>query len=110
MVAYDKENIFAKIIRGEIPCSTVYEDDHVLAFKDIQPKRRVHVLIIPKGHYLDMTDFSENASDAEILAYTRAIAKVADKLGVAEGGYRLIARKSPTCISTSSAASRRGRC
>lgn len=90
-MAYDDTNIFAKIIRGEIPCSTVYEDDHVLAFKDIQPKRRVHVLIIPKGHYLDMTDFSENASDAEILAYTRAIAKVADKLGVAEGGYRLIA-------------------
>lgn len=90
-MAYDENNIFARIIRGEIPCSTVYEDDHVLAFKDIQPQRRVHVLIIPKGHYVDMSDFSENASDAEILAYTRAIRKVADKLGVTADGYRLIA-------------------
>ncbi|UTW51754.1 histidine triad nucleotide-binding protein [bacterium SCSIO 12827] len=90
-MAYDENNIFARIIRGEIPCSTVYEDDHVLAFKDIQPQRRVHVLIIPKGHYVDMSDFSENASDAEILAYTRAIKKVADTLGVTEEGYRLIA-------------------
>ncbi|PIW29703.1 MAG: histidine triad nucleotide-binding protein [Rhodospirillales bacterium CG15_BIG_FIL_POST_REV_8_21_14_020_66_15] len=90
-MAYDENNIFARIIRGEIPCSTVYEDQHVLAFKDIQPKRRVHVLIIPKGHYLDMTDFAENASDAEIVAYARAVKKVADKLGIAETGYRLIA-------------------
>ncbi|HBC08845.1 MAG TPA: histidine triad nucleotide-binding protein [Rhodospirillaceae bacterium] len=90
-MAYDENNIFARIIRGEIPCSTVYEDDHVLAFKDIQPQRRIHVLVIPKGHYVDMSDFSENASDAEILAYTRAIKKVADKLGVTEDGYRLIA-------------------
>ncbi|MAN80936.1 MAG: histidine triad nucleotide-binding protein [Rhodospirillaceae bacterium] len=89
-MAYDDSNIFARIIRGEIPCSTVYEDDHVLAFKDIQPQRRVHVLIIPKGHYVDMTDFSANASDAEIVAYTRAISRVAEKLGVAENGYRLI--------------------
>jgi diadenosine tetraphosphate (Ap4A) HIT family hydrolase len=90
-MAYDENNIFAKIIRGEIPCSTVYEDKHVLAFKDIEPKRAVHVLVIPKGHYEDISDFSENASDEEIIAYTRAIKKVADKLGVVEGGYRLIA-------------------
>ncbi|MEQ8229080.1 MAG: histidine triad nucleotide-binding protein [Rhodospirillales bacterium] len=90
-MAYDKDNIFAKIIRGEIPCDTVYEDDHVLAFKDIQPQRNVHVLVIPKGPYEDMTAFAQQASEAEIVAYTRAIGKIAEKLGVDGDGYRLIA-------------------
>ena len=90
-MAYDKNNIFAKIIRGEIPCNTVYEDDHVLAFKDIQPQRNIHVLVIPKGPYEDMTAFSAQASDAEIVAYIRAIRIVAEKLGVDADGYRLIA-------------------
>jgi len=90
-MAYDPNNIFAKILRGEIPCVKVYEDDHVLAFKDIQPKRNVHVLVIPKGPYEDMTAFAEKATDAEIAAYTRAVAKIARELKVAEKGYRLIA-------------------
>ena len=90
-MAYDPDNIFAKILRGEIPCAKVYEDDHVLAFKDIQPQRKVHVLVVPKGPYEDFTAFAANASEAEIVAYIRAIAKVAEDLGVAADGYRLIA-------------------
>ena len=90
-MAYDRNNIFAKIIRGEIPCSTVYEDDHVLAFKDIEPKRNIQVLVIPKGPYEDMTTFAAQASEAEIVAYVRAIGLVAEKLGVDVDGYRLIA-------------------
>ncbi|MAO54922.1 MAG: histidine triad nucleotide-binding protein [Rhodospirillaceae bacterium] len=90
-MAYDRNNIFARIIRGEIPCSTVYEDDHVLAFKDIEPKRNIHVLVIPKGPYEDMTAFAAQASEAEIVAYIRAIGLVAEKLGVDVDGYRLIA-------------------
>ena len=89
-MAYDRNNIFARIIRGEIPCSTVYEDDHVLAFKDIEPKRNIHVLVIPKGPYEDMTAFAAQASEAEIVAYIRAIGLVAEKLGVDVDGYRLI--------------------
>jgi diadenosine tetraphosphate (Ap4A) HIT family hydrolase len=91
MTGYDMNNIFAKIIRGEIPCDKVYEDDHVLAFRDIRPQARVHALIIPKGAYVSAQDFSAKASDAEQVAFTRAIAKVAEKLGLAVTGYRLIA-------------------
>lgn len=90
-MAYDSNNIFAKILRGEIPCAKVYEDDHVLAFKDIQPQRAVHVLIVPKGPYEDMTAFCDTASDAEIAGYFRAFSKIARDLGVAGDGYRLIA-------------------
>lgn len=89
-MAYDRENIFAKIIRGEIPNNTVYEDDHVLAFKDITPQAPVHVLIIPKGDYEDLNDFSENASDEELVAYLRAFSKVAKEAGVDGDGYRTI--------------------
>lgn len=94
-MAYDENNIFAKIIRGEIPCDKVYEDDHVLAFRDIQPQRNVHVLILPKGPYEDMTAFAETASDAEVVALTRAVARIARDLGVADDGYRLIANAGP---------------
>jgi hypothetical protein len=73
-MSYDMNNIFAKIIRGEIPSDKVYEDEHVLAFKDIRPQAKVHVLIIPKGPYVSSQDFSEKASDAEIIAFNRAIA------------------------------------
>jgi len=90
-MAYDKDNIFAKILRGEIPCNKVYENDHVLAFRDVNPQAPVHVLIIPKGAYLSSTEFSQRASDAEIAGFTRAIAEVARREGVAESGYRLIA-------------------
>jgi histidine triad (HIT) family protein len=90
-MAYDPNNIFAKILRGEIPCDKVYEDEHVLAFRDIRPQAKVHALIIPKGAYLSAQDFTEKASDAEIVAFDRAIGKVARKLGVQDSGYRLIA-------------------
>jgi diadenosine tetraphosphate (Ap4A) HIT family hydrolase len=90
-MSYDMNNIFAKILRGEIPSDKVYEDEHVLAFKDIQPKAKVHVLVIPKGPYVLAQDFSEKASDGEIVAFHRAIAKVAKAAGVAVTGYRVIA-------------------
>lgn len=90
-MAYDDNNVFAKILRGEIPCRKVFEDEHVLAFEDIDPKRPVHVLIIPKGHYTDATDFGENASDTEIAALHRAIARIARETSVANTGYRVIA-------------------
>jgi diadenosine tetraphosphate (Ap4A) HIT family hydrolase len=90
-MGYDMNNIFAKIIRGEIPSDKVYEDEHVLAFKDIRPQAKVHVLIIPKGPYVSAQDFSEKASDAEIVAVNRAIGKVAKGSGLALTGYRVIA-------------------
>ena len=66
-MSYDKNNIFAKILRGEIPCKKVYENDHVLAFHDINPQKKVHVLVIPKGEYVDLDDFNSKASDKEIV-------------------------------------------
>lgn len=94
-MAYDKNNIFARILRGEIPCNKVYEDDHVLAFKDIHPQAKVHVLVIPKGAYVSSQDFAAQASDAEIAAFMRAVARVAQDLGVAESGYRVISNSGP---------------
>ncbi|MGE0650297.1 MAG: histidine triad nucleotide-binding protein [Alphaproteobacteria bacterium] len=90
-MAYDPDNIFARILRGDIPCKKVYEDDHVLAFFDIAPKAPMHVLVIPKGAYVSHDDFSANATDAEIAALTRAAGKIARDLGLAGEGYRLIA-------------------
>lgn len=90
-MAYDENNIFAKILRGEIPCSKVYEDDHVLAFHDIQPQTRVHVLVIPKGAYVSFADFSAKASEAEIAGFIRAAGKIAKDLGVEDDGYRVLA-------------------
>ena len=90
-MAYDPNHVFAKILRGEIPCDKVYEDEHTLAFRDIAPKAPVHVLVIPKGAYVSWTDFSEKASDAEVAALIRAVGKVARDLGVAEDGYRTLA-------------------
>jgi histidine triad (HIT) family protein len=90
-MSYDMNNIFARIIRGEIPCDKIYEDDHVLAFRDIRPQAKVHALVIPKGPYVSAQDFSEKASDAEIAGFTRAIAKVAKEIGVSVTGYRVIA-------------------
>jgi histidine triad (HIT) family protein len=90
-MSYDSENIFAKILRGEIPCDKVYENDHALAFNDIGPQAPVHVLIIPKGPYLSSNEFSADATDAELAGFMRAIHAVAEKSGVLESGYRLIA-------------------
>ncbi|TDI65106.1 MAG: histidine triad nucleotide-binding protein [Alphaproteobacteria bacterium] len=89
-MSYDRENIFAKILRGEIPCDKVYEDAHVLAFNDINPRRPVHVLVIPKGNYVCHDDFAAHASDAEIAGFTRAVAAIARQRGIDESGYRLI--------------------
>ena len=81
-MAYDDNNVFAKILRGEIPCDKVYEDEHVLAFRDIQPQTRVHVLVIPKGAYVSFADFSQQAGEAEITGFFRAAGKIAKDLGV----------------------------
>lgn len=92
---YDDQNVFAKILRGEIPNRTVLETEHSLAFHDIRPQAPVHVLVIPKGPYVNFDHFGSAASDAEIADFTRTIARLCDALGVAPGGqgggYRLIA-------------------
>jgi histidine triad (HIT) family protein len=88
---YDDANIFARILRGEIPNRTVYEDEWVLAFHDINAQAPTHVLVIPKGKYVSFADFSAKASDAEIGGFMRAVGKVAKALGLEEPGYRLIA-------------------
>jgi diadenosine tetraphosphate (Ap4A) HIT family hydrolase len=88
---YDDQNIFAKILRGEIPNRTVYEDEWALAFHDINPQAPEHVLVIPKGAYVCWDDFSAKASDAEIAGFTRAVGHVARELGLVEPGYRLLA-------------------
>jgi histidine triad (HIT) family protein len=88
---YDDQNIFAKILRREIPNNTVYEDDHVLAFQDINPQSPYHVLLIPKGAYVSWDDFTTIASDAEIAAFARAAGIIAREAGLVETGYRLIA-------------------
>ena len=91
---YDEQNIFAKIIRGEIPCKKIYEDDFILSFHDINPQKKIHALVIPKGKYTDLDDFSENATNEEIAGLIKGITTVAKKLGISsiEGnGYRALA-------------------
>lgn len=88
---YDENNIFARILRGELPCSKVYEDEHVLAFNDINPLSPTHVLVIPKGAYVSWDDFSERGSAEEIAALARAVGKIAREAGLVERGYRLLA-------------------
>lgn len=92
---YDSENIFAKILRGEIPNRTVYEDDFALAFHDINPQAPTHILVIPKGAYVSWDDFSAKASDAEIAGFIRAVGHVARAAGLVEPGYRLLANTGP---------------
>jgi histidine triad (HIT) family protein len=89
--AYDDNNIFARIIRGEIPSNKVYEDEQVLAFHDINPLAPTHILVIPKGPYVSWDDFSERASEAEIAALVRAVGKIAREAGAVASGYRLLA-------------------
>lgn len=90
-MAYDPQNVFARILRGEIPCRKAYEDEWSLAFHDINPLAPVHVLVIPKGAYVSMADFTAAASDAEIAGFFRAVGKVARDLGLDAGGYRMLA-------------------
>ncbi len=87
---YDDGNIFARILRGEIPCNKVHEDQWALAFHDINPQAPVHVLVIPKGRYCSFADFSANAGAEEIAGFTRAVGKVAKDLGLEEQGYRVL--------------------
>jgi histidine triad (HIT) family protein len=88
---YDPDNIFARILRGEIPCDTVYEDDYALAFHDIARQAPTHILVIPRGAYVGWDDFSATASEAEIAGFVRAVGIVARDLGLVEHGYRLLA-------------------
>jgi diadenosine tetraphosphate (Ap4A) HIT family hydrolase len=90
-MAYDPNNIFARILRGEIPCKKVFENEHVLAFHDINPQAPLHILVIPKGAYVSIDDFSAKASPDEITAFVRAIGDIARQEGVAESGYRILA-------------------
>ena len=89
---YDKNNIFSKILRGEITCKKIYEDDYILAFHDINPQKKIHALIIPKGEYVNLDDFSSKASEKEIIGLIKGIGTVAKKLGISEvvkgKGYR----------------------
>jgi histidine triad (HIT) family protein len=87
---YDDQNVFAKILRGEIPNRTVYEDEFALAFHDIAPQAPIHILVIPKGPYVSWNDFTAMASDSEIAGYVRAVGHVARTQGLVEPGYRLL--------------------
>ena len=91
---YDSNNIFAKILRGEIPCKKIYEDEYILSFYDINPQKKIHVLVIPKGKYVDLDDFSTNASNEEIIGLIKGVTTVAKKLGISSidgKGYRALA-------------------
>lgn len=90
-MAYDPNNVFAKILRGEIPCKKVYEDNFALAFHDINPQAPTHVLVIPKGPYVSFDDFSADAPAELVSGFIRAVGTVARQLGLAEPGYRLMA-------------------
>jgi histidine triad (HIT) family protein len=92
---YDDSNIFARILRGEIPSNTVYEDERVLAFHDINPLAPTHILVIPKGPYVSWDDFSEKASDEEIATLVRAVGKIAREANLVEDGYRVLANVGP---------------
>ena len=93
-MSYDDNNIFAKILRGEIPCKKIYEDDYVLSFYDINPQKKIQALVIPKRRYMDLDDFNSKASDKEIIGLIKGISTVAKKLGISVDtgkGYRAIA-------------------
>jgi len=91
-MSYDKNNIFAKILREEIPCKKVYENEYVLSFYDINPQKKIHVLVIPKGEYVDLEDFTNKASDKEIVEFNKAITYIVKMLKISnqEGGYRVL--------------------
>jgi diadenosine tetraphosphate (Ap4A) HIT family hydrolase len=90
-MAYDRDNVFAKILRGEIPCQRVYEDEYALAFRDINPLAPVHVLVVPKGEYASMDDFSSQAPADQVAGFFRAVGAAARTLGLSENGYRFLA-------------------
>jgi histidine triad (HIT) family protein len=93
-MSYDENNIFAKILRGDIPCNKIYEDEFVLSFHDINPQKKIHALVIPKGKFVDLDEFSSNASSEEIVGLIKGINIVAKKLGISTEvgkGYRALA-------------------
>ena len=92
---YDDDNIFARILRGEIPSTKIYEDEWAYAFSDINPQAKLHVLVIPKGRYVSWDDFSANATTEEIAGFIRAVGHVARTHGLVEPGYRLLANVGP---------------
>ena len=87
---YDQNNIFAKILRGEAKCNKIYEDDYILAFHDITPSAPVHAIVIPKGEYISLDDFAHDAGVAEVGEFFMKIRRIANELGLGEGGYRII--------------------
>ena len=92
-MSYDRNNIFAKILRKEIPCKKIFENNHVLSFHDINPQKKIHALVIPKGQYIDLDDFNNRASDQEIVALSKAITEVSKMLGISKNigkGYRAL--------------------
>ena len=89
-MSYNKNNIFAKILRAEIPCKKIYEDEYVLSFYDINPQKKIHALVIPKGKYIDLDDFSSKASDKEIVELNKAVTHVANLVGAKNKGYRAL--------------------
>ena len=96
-MSYDDNNIFAKILRGEIPCEKIYEDEYILSFYDIHPQKKIHALVIPKGKYIDLDDFNSKASDKEIVGLLKGISIVAKKLGISVDtgkGYRTLSNLS----------------
>jgi diadenosine tetraphosphate (Ap4A) HIT family hydrolase len=95
MRSYDSSNIFARILRGEIPSPRVHDDAHTVAINDIHPQAPTHLLVLPTGSYIDFDDFAARASDEEIVAYVRALGKIARDAGVADSGYRVIFNVGP---------------
>ena len=92
-MSYDENNIFAKILRGEIPCKKIYEDDYILSFYDINPQKKIHALVIPKGKYINLDDFNKKASSEEMVGLLKGITAVANKLGISVNsgkGYRAL--------------------
>lgn len=92
-MSYDSQNVFAKILRGEIPCQKVFESENTLAFYDLHPQRKIHILVIPKGAYINFSDFSNRATPAEITDFFQSIAQIAQDQGIADSGYRLISNQ-----------------
>lgn len=90
MKTYDENNVFAKMLKGDIPVNKIYEDDYAIAFADIHPKAPVHLLVIPKGAYTDFSDFTARAANDEICGFFKAVGKVAERQGLPENGYRLV--------------------
>ena len=88
---YDENNIFAKILKGDIPCDKVFEDDYALAFRDIAPQKKIHILVIPKGNYIDIVDFGVRASEEEVAGFYKAVSKIASDEGLIKNGFRSIA-------------------